>query len=82
MSEEKDDQIVVTPKEGNSFYSVTIEIEEEDDKGKIKKVKEEHLVDGRNVTDVESKVHEQMEGTTMAQWKITKCQTSKIILVY
>ena len=81
MSEEKDDQIVVTPKEGNSFYSVTIEIEEEDDNGKIKKVKEEHLVDGRNVTDVESKVQEQME-ETMAQWKITKCQTSKIILVY
>ncbi len=77
-----EEAVTVTPKEGNVFYSVTIEIQEEDmDTGKIKKVKEEHLVDGSNVTEVENKVKEQMEGT-MSEWKILKVQTSKISVVY
>ena len=64
------------------FYSVTVEIQSEDpETGKIKKIKEDHLVDGRNVTEVENKVKEWMEGT-MYEWKITKCQTSKVIAVY
>lgn len=77
-----EEAITVTPKEGNVFYSVTVEIQEEDmDTGKIKKVKEEHLVDGSNVTEVEKKVKDQMDGT-MSEWKIVKCQTSKISVVY
>jgi hypothetical protein len=76
------DSIVVTPKEGNSFYSVSVEIQEEDmDTGKIRKVKEEHLVDGVNCTEVENKVKEQMEGT-MAEWKIKCIKESKISVVY
>ena len=64
------------------FYSVTVEIQEEDpETGKIKKTKKEHLVDGRNCTEVENKVKVYMEGT-MNEWKITKCQTSKISVVY
>ena len=77
-----EEAVTVTPKEGNVFYSVTIEIQEEDmDTGKIKKVKEEHLVDGSNVTEVENKVKEQME-RTISEWKILKVQTSKISVVY
>ena len=77
-----DDSVTVAPKEGNVFYKVTVEIMEEDsDTGKIRKVKEEHLVDGINCTEVEKKVKDQMQGT-MAEWKITNCQVSKIILVY
>ena len=65
-----------------NFWAVTVELETEDaDTGKIKKVKEEHLVDGRNCTEVEDKVKKEMEGT-MAQWKIVKCQTSKVSIVY
>ncbi len=59
---------------------MTVEIKEEDENGKIKKIKEEHLVDGR-FNDVKTKVEEYMKGT-MAEWKIVKCQTSKIIVVY
>lgn len=77
-----EESVTVTPKDGNVFYSVTVEIQEEDlDTGKLKKIKEEHLVDGSNCTEVEKKVKEQMEGT-MSEWKIVKCQTSKITVVY
>ena len=77
-----EETLTVTPREGNVFYSVTVEILEEDpETGKIKKVKDEHLVDGRNVTDVESKVKDEMAGVS-AEWKIVKCQTSKISVVY
>jgi len=74
------DTITLTPQYG--FFAVTVEIEEEDSEtGKTKKIKEEHLVDGRNVTDVESKVAKEMDGI-VSPWKIVKCQTSKIISVY
>lgn len=64
------------------FYSVTVQIDQEDpETGKPKKVKEEHLVDGRNVTEVEKKVKDWMNGT-MYDWKIIKCSTSKCIAVY
>ena len=46
------------------FYSVTVQIDQEDpETGKLKKIKEDHLVDGRNVTEVEKKVKDWMEGT-------------------
>lgn len=76
----EDNSVTLTPQ--YEFYSVTVELQEEDpETGKIKKTKEEQLVDGRNVTEVESKVKAYMEGT-MCEWKIIKCQTSKIGVVY
>lgn len=75
-----EENVTLTPQ--YEFYSVTVEIQEEDpETAKIKKVKEEHLVDGRNCTEVENKVKSYMEGT-MSEWKITKCQVSKIGVVY
>jgi hypothetical protein len=75
-----EENITIEPKYG--FYSVTVEVETEDSEtGKIKKVKEEHLVDGRSCTEVEQKVKKEMEGT-LGEWKIVKCQTSKITIVY
>ena len=80
MSNLSEDSVTLTPQYG--FFAVTVEIEEEDSEtGKVKKIKEEHLVDGRNVTDVESKVAKEMDGI-ISPWKIVKCQTSKIISVY
>lgn len=77
---EDNNNVTLTPQ--YEFYSVTVELQEEDpETGKIKKTKEEQLVDGRNVTEVESKVKAYMEGT-MCEWKIIKCQTSKISVVY
>ena len=75
-----DEAVTLTPQYG--FFSVTVEILEDDpETGKIKKVKEEHLVDGRNCTEVEHKVKKDMEGVA-SDWKIVKCQTSKISVVY
>lgn len=64
------------------FWEVQIEVEQEDSEtGKVKKVKEVHLVDGVSVTDIEKKVAEEMKGT-MWDWKIVSCKQSRIGLVY
>ena len=75
-----DEAVTLTPQYG--FFSVTVEILEDDpETGKIKKIKEEHLVDGRNCTEVENKVKKEMEGVA-SDWKIVKGQTSKMSVVY
>ena len=80
MAENNNDVEVLEPQYG--FYQVTIEIATEDSEtGKVKKVKEVHLVDGINPTDVEKKVSEEMKGT-MWEWKIVSMATSKITIVY
>lgn len=70
---------VLEPQYG--FFEVTIVSEQEDDNGKVKKVKEVHLVDAVNVTDVEKKVADEMKGT-MWDWKIAQVRQSKISLCY
>lgn len=72
----------ISPSEGKTFYSVAIEVINDDpETGKQKKQKEEHLVEGANVTEVETKVKDEMKFCT-GDWKIVKCQTSKISIVY
>lgn len=78
---EQDKIIVKEPKVGNKFFQVTVQIDSENDKGKIKKIKEVHLVEGVNPTEVESKVAKEMEGTIF-DWEIAKIEISKIISVY
>jgi len=71
---------VIEPQYG--FWEVCVEIATEDSEtGKIKKVKEIHLVDGVNCSDVEAKVAQEMEGT-MWEWKICSAKCSKINCVY
>jgi hypothetical protein len=45
--------------------------------GKIKKIREEKLVKGYSVTDVESKITKRYEGFTQ-DWRITSVSESKI----
>jgi hypothetical protein len=45
--------------------------------GKIKKIREEKLVKGYSVTDVEAKVTEKYQGFTQ-EWRITSVSESKI----
>ena len=45
--------------------------------GKIKKIREEKLVNGYSVTDVEAKVTKKYEGFTH-EWRITAVSESKI----
>lgn len=80
MSTEKDIK-VLEPKVGNKFFTVTIQIESENEKGKVKKIKEVHLVEGVSPSDVETKVAKEMEGT-MFDWEIVKIEISKITIVY
>lgn len=65
----------------NRFYAVTVVVETEDEKGKIKKVRETHLVDAKDPTDVQKKVMDMMSGT-MFDWDIASIKVSKISTVY
>ena len=49
--------------------------------GKIRKIREEKLVKGFSVTDVEAKVTKKFEGFTY-DWRITSVSESKIDEVY
>ena len=49
----------------------------DENSGKIKKIREEKLVKGYSVTDVESKVTKKYEGFTN-DWRITSVSESKI----
>ena len=70
---------VMEPQYG--FWLVEITSEQEDENGKVKKVKELHLVDATCVTDVEKRVADEMKGT-LWDWKISQVRQSKISLVY
>lgn len=65
----------------DKFWLVDLQILEEDDKGKIKRTKEAHLVDAFDVVGVEKKVKEMMEGETR-DWTIQSIKRSPIIEVY
>lgn len=49
----------------------------DDNTGKIKKIREEKLVKGYSVTDVETKVTEKYQGFSY-EWRITSVSESKI----
>ena len=51
------------------------------DTGKVKKIREEKLVRGFSVTDVEAKVTKRFEGFTN-DWRITSVSESKIDEVF
>ena len=51
------------------------------DTGKVKKIREEKLVTGFSVTDVEAKVTKKFEGFTN-DWRITSVSESKIDEVF
>jgi len=53
----------------------------DENSGKIKKIREEKLVKGINVTDVEAKVTKNFEGFPH-DWRITACAESKIDEVF
>ena len=53
----------------------------DDNTGKIKKIREEKLVKGYSVTDVEAKVTERYNGFSQ-EWRITAVSESKIDEVF
>ena len=65
----------------DKYWLVVVETVEEDEKGKIKRNKEKHLVDAFDLKGVENKVKEMMEGETR-DWSIKSANLSGIIEVY
>lgn len=79
MSEQEQFE-VLEPQYG--FWEATIVINTEDsESGKPKKTKEVHLVDAISVSDVESKIAKEMDGT-LWEWKIESIKQSKLNCVY
>ncbi len=65
----------------DKYWLVVVETVEEDEKGKIKRNKEKHLVDAFDVKGVEAKVKDMMEGETR-EWTIKSVALAGIIEVY
>lgn len=64
-----------------NWYDVQIVIETMNDKGKIKKNREHHLVFGSSYNDVEQKVKDEMNGST-DPWSIKSVKESDIVDIY
>lgn len=63
------------------WYNVTVQfITEDEQTGKIKKVKENYLVKGVSQTDVDTQVNKDLEGT-MGEFRILGITESKIIRI-
>ena len=65
------------------FYSVTVAIEIEDAKGKIKKQKENYLVDALSVTEAETKlVNKFTKEAVKLEYEVIKVSETNIIEVF
>ena len=66
----------------HKFYTATITYSLEDSNGKIKKVKETHLVDAVDPSDVQTKVIKAMENELIEDYEIVQISLSNIFYVY
>ena len=66
----------------NKFYTATISYTQEDASGKVKKVKETHLVDGIDPSDVQKKVTAVMDQELVDDYEITQISLLNIMFVY
>lgn len=70
----------MTPK-NNRFYEVTVSIEAEDNKGRLKKQSVKYLIDAADTSMAEKNTMKLMEGT-MFDWEIVGINLSKIKEIY
>ena len=65
------------------YYSVLVAVEVEDAKGKVKKNKENYLVDALSVTEAEAKlVNKFVEEAVKLEYEVVKVSETKIIEVF
>ena len=65
------------------YYSVTVAVEVEDAKGKIKKQKEQYLVDAMSVTEAEAKlVKKFVKDAVQLEYEVVKVSETKVIEVF
>ena len=60
----------------NTYYMVTVDMLNEDEKGKIKKRKDTYVVNGISPTDVEAKITKELEGF---EFNVSKISSTKIL---
>lgn len=65
------------------YYSVTVAVEVEDAKGKIKKQREQYLVDALSVTEAEAKlVKKFVAEAVQLEYEVVKVSDTKILEVF
>ncbi len=65
------------------YYSVLVSVEVEDAKGKIKKNKEQYLVDALSCTEAEAKlVNKFIKDAVKLEYEVVKVSETKIIEVF
>jgi hypothetical protein len=63
-----------------TYYIAKVKVHHEDDKGKVKKVTEQYLVNAVSVTDAEVKVVEEFEGSNL-EFEVTAVIETKLVKV-
>lgn len=63
-----------------AFYIAKVKVHHEDDKGRVKKVTEQYLVNAVSVTDAEAKVVADFEGSNL-EYEVTAVMETKIVSV-
>ena len=63
----------------NKYYTVKVEFQMEDDKGKIKKQKYDYLVDAMSVTEAEAKMTKYLVERSERNFEIKAAITSPIV---
>ena len=62
------------------YYTVSVKVSHEDDKGKVKKSTERYLVDAMSVTEAEARVTSFMKDT-LGEFEISAASQSRILEV-
>jgi len=63
-----------------AYYIAKVKVHHEDDKGRVKKVTEQYIVDAVSVTDAEAKVVTEFEGSNL-QYEVNAVIETKVIKV-
>jgi hypothetical protein len=65
------------------YYAVTVAVEIEDAKGKIKKQKEQYLVDAMSVTEAEAKLVKKFtKDAVQLEYEVVKVSETKVLEVF
>jgi hypothetical protein len=62
------------------YYIAKVKVHHEDDKGRVKKITEQYLVNAVSVTDAEAKVVAEFEGSNL-EYEVPAVMETKIVSV-
>ena len=63
-----------------AYYIAKVKVHHEDDKGRVKKITEQYLVNAVSVTDAEAKVVAEFEGSNL-EYEVTAVMETNIVIV-